>query len=365
MVRILNGLLFLFLSVGFLYQYVLHGSGSRNGTVLLVVLNFTAHAFFGIYLGVVTGVVVLIDLFSNPLPFKRKLSSSSMWRAVHVQLTSVCLMAWWILPLLANIRYVGGLPWKNDSENGYKLEFVVRNLLSGEMFDHGRKLPFMTMGLLAGLSCVCLTYRRHEENDCRTKRKTLHIWFGMLFSVTIFLFLGRTTWGALYDLIPFHKEIEVLRYLNGIHFCGLLLMAVSFARILCFLCSAFSRISNSFFKSYYILMTVMLIISPVYLSSQLRQINSLLTLTDAPDSLEGLKEMTSYPSNGRVLAHKVLGEFIFALSVFLYFNPERQVSKTRLLKHSGTGLIRSLSSLLRRRSRGSSLVHVGRNARQA
>lgn len=314
MVRVINGLLFLFLSVGFLYRYVLYGSGSRNGIVLLVVLNFTAHTFFGIYLGVATAVVVLIDLFSNQLPFKRKLCSSAIWRAAYVQVTSVSLMAWWILPLLINIRYVGGLPWKNDSENGYKFEFVVRNLLSGEMFDHGRKLPFITMGFLAGLSCVCLTYRRNEENDRRTKRQTLHIWLGTLFSVTIFLFLGRTTSGALYDLIPFHKEIEALRYLNGIHFCGLLLMAVSFARILRFLCATFCRISNSFFKSYYILMAVMLIIPPVYLSSQLRQINSLLTLTHSPDSFEGLKEMTSYPSNGRVLAQKGLGELIFALS---------------------------------------------------
>lgn len=317
MVRVLNSLLFVFfLSVGFLYQYVLYGSGSRNGTVLLVVLNFTAHTFFGIYLGVVTAVVVLIDLFSNPLPFKTKLSSPSIWRAAYVHITSVFLMAWWILPLLINIRYVGGLPWKNDSENGYKIEFVIRNLLSGEMFDHGRKLPFITMGFLAGLSCVCLTYRRNEEDDHRKKRQTLYVWLGTIFSVTIILFLGRTTLGALYDLIPFHKEIEVLRYLNGIHFCGLLLMAVSFARILCFLCATFCRMSKSFFKSHYILLAVMLVIPPVYLSSQLQQINSLLTLTDTHDSLEGLKDMTSYPSNGRVLAQKVLGELIFALFYF-------------------------------------------------
>lgn len=297
-----------FISVGFLYQYVLYGTGSRNGTVLLVVLNFTAHTFFGIYLGVVTAVTVLIDLFSNPLPFKRKLSSPSIWRAAYVHVISISLLAWWILPLLINIRYVGGLPWKDDSENGYKFEFVVRNLLSGEMFDHGRKLPFITMGFLAGLSCVCLTYRKNEENDHLLKRQTLHIWLGTLFSVTIFLFLGRTTSGLLYDLIPFHKEIEVVRYLNGIHFCGLLLMAVSFARIVHFLCTTFCRISKAIFKSQYILMAVMLVIPPVYLSSQLQQINSLLTLTDTQGSLEGLKEMTSYPSNGRVLAQKVLGE---------------------------------------------------------
>lgn len=67
-------------------------------------------------------------------------------------------MVWWILFLLINICYVGGLFWKNDSENGYKFEFVVRNLLLGEMFDYGRKLLFMIMGFLVGLLCVCLMY---------------------------------------------------------------------------------------------------------------------------------------------------------------------------------------------------------------
>lgn len=313
----LNSPYVLFLSVGCLYQYVLYGNGSRYGTVVLVILNFTAHTFFGIYLCVVTAVIIMIDLFSNPLPFKRKLSSPSLWRAVYVHVFSVSLLSWWILPLLINTRYVGGLPWKNDSENGYKFEFVIRNLLSGEIFDHGRKLPFITMGFLAGLSCACLTYRKNDETNVhRTERQKLYIWLGSLFSVTVFLFLGRTTMGALYDVIPFHKEIEVVRYINGIHFCGLLLMAVSFSRILRFMCATFCRISKASFKSHFILMTVMLVIPPVYLNSQLQQINSLLTLTDTQGSLEGLKEITSYPDNGRLLAQKVLGELIFALFYF-------------------------------------------------
>ena len=300
---------FILFSVGFLYQYILYGRGSRNGTVLLVVLNFTAHTFFGIYLGIATAVTVMVDLLINPLPYKRKLSSPSLWRAFCVHFISVSLLSWWIIPLLRNFNYIGGLPWKNESENGYKFEFVVRNLLSGEMFDHGRKLPFITLGFLAGISCICFSYRgKSDENSHDAKRQTLFIWLGMLFSLTIFLFLGRTTFGPLYDLIPFHKEIEVVRYLNGIHFCGLLLMAISFSRLLCFLCANLCRMSKAFFKSHFILVTVMLVTPPVYLSSQLQQINSLLTLTDMHGLPEGLKQMKAYSDNGRVLGQKGLGE---------------------------------------------------------
>ena len=299
-----------------MYQYVLYGSGSRNGTVLLVVLNFTAHAFFGIYLGIATGVTVTVDLFINPLPYKRKLSSPSIWRAFYVHFISVFLLSWWIIPLLNNFNYIGGLPWKNESENGYKFEFVVRNLLSGEVFDHGRKLPFITLGFLAGLSCISLIYRKNDENDQRVERQTLFIWLGVLFSVTFLLFLGRTASGPLYDLIPFHKEIEVFRYLNGIHFCGLLLMAISFSRILRFVCASLSKMSKASFKTRCILVAVMLVIPPVYLSSQLQQVNSLLTLTDMQGLPEGLEKMKDYPSNGRVLGHKMLGERKRSLLVF-------------------------------------------------
>jgi len=296
------------LAVGFLYQYVLFDSGSRNGTVLLIVLNFTSHAFFGIYLGIATGVTLIVDLFTDPLPLKRKRLSPSISRALCVHFFSVGLLSWWIIPLLSNFNYIGGLPWKNESEHGYSFEFVLRNLLSGEMFDHGRKLPFITLGVLAGVSCTFSTHLKTDENENWTERQTLFLWLRALFLVTLYLFLGRTFSGPLYDLIPFHKELEVLRYLNGIHFCGLLFMAVSFSRILRFFCKTFCRISKSFFKSSYILIIIMLILPPIYLSSQLQVINSRLSMTEINNYPEGLEVLKAYPNKGRVLASKALGE---------------------------------------------------------
>ena len=222
---------------------------------------------------------------------------------------SVGLLSWWIIPLLSNFNYIGGLPWKNESEHGYSFEFVLRNLLSGEMFDHGRKFPFITLGVLAGVSCTFSTHLKTDENENWTERQTLFLWLRALFLVTFYLFLGRTFSGPLYDLIPFHKELEVLRYLNGIHFCGLLFMAVSFSRILRFFCKTFCRISKSFFKSSYILIIIMLILPPIYLSSQLQVINSRLSMTEINNYPEGLEVLKAYPNKGRVLASKALGEW--------------------------------------------------------
>ncbi|PFX18222.1 hypothetical protein AWC38_SpisGene17414 [Stylophora pistillata] len=67
------------------------------------------------------------------------------------------------------------------------------------------------------------------------------------------------------------------------------------------------RISRGFFKTRVVLIAMMLVISPAFLSSQLQQINSFLSLTEIHEMPEGLNEMKSYRSNGRVLAQKVLG----------------------------------------------------------
>ena len=255
-----------------------------------------------------TGVTVLVSLFTNDLPLKTKLLSPSIWRAFCVHCLSIVLLSWWMFPLLENFSYIGGLPWKSESENGYNFDLVLRNLLSGDMFDHGRKFPFMTLGFLAGLSCICFTQLKSDDSGHYTARQTLFIWLGVLFSVTLLLFLGRTFSGPLYNLIPFHKELEVLRYLNGIHFCGLLLMALSFSRILRFLCTSLCRISKTLFKSRRILIAIMLVFPPIYLSSQLQIINSRLSMTEIKAFPEGLELMKAYPNKGRVLASKALGK---------------------------------------------------------
>lgn len=298
------------ISVGFLYEYIIYGLGSRNTTVLLVVLNFTAHAFFGIYLGIVTGVTLVVELFTNPLPLANKLRSPSISRACSVHFITVALLSWWIIPVLANYEYMGGLPWKRDSENGYKAGFVLRKLFSGETFDHGRKFPFITVGVVAGLACVCFTWRKSDRNTLYycAKRRMILTWLGVLFCATFLLFLGRTFSGPFFDLIPFHEEIEATRYLNGIHFCGLLLMGVSFSCFLRFFCATLCRVSKGFFKCRVVLIATMLVITPVFLSSRLQKINNLLSVTEIQDLPESLNELKSHPSDARILAKKVLGE---------------------------------------------------------
>ena len=314
------------ISVGYLYSYVMHGDGSRNGVILALVFNCLCHTFFGIYVGIATGVMLLVDLYFNAVPIKMKAFSPSVWRAIGVHLTSVVLLTWWLVPLLVNYDNVGGLPWKNESENGYTFEFVLRHLMCGEMFDHGRTFPFITIALIAGLACICFSQHQKYENHNSEKRHLLFIWLGVLFFVVLVLFLGRTMFGSLYNLLPFHKEIEVVRYLIGIQFCGLLLMAIGCARFLCFVCATLSEKSKNLLKSRQILVAVMLILAPLYLTSQLPVINSRLSVTDIEAIPEGVKQLKAYPDGGRIWGQKALGKevchwlFIINVSTAIRFH---------------------------------------------
>ena len=253
-------------------------------------------------------------MLSNTNPLRGRLFSPSIWRAFYVHFLSVALLSWWIIPLLNNFDYMGGLPWKGENEHGHSFEFVLRSLLSGDLFDHERKIPFITFGFLAGLACVCST--QLKDIGHLTERQTLLIWLGLLFSVTFFLFLGRTFSGPLYNLIPFHKELEVFRYIIGLQFCGLLLMAVTLARILYFLCVSLCRMSKAYFQSKNVLIVLMLVFPPIYLSSQLQYINARFSMIEIEGFSDGLEKLKAYPKNGRLLASKVLGEFTFLASCF-------------------------------------------------
>lgn len=251
-------------------------------------------------------------MLSNTNPLREKLFSPSIWRAFYVHFLSFALLSWWIIPLLNNFDYMGGLPWKSENEHGHSFEFVLRSLLSGDLFDHERKIPFITLGFLAGLACICSS--QLKDIGHLTERQTLLIWLGLLFSVTFFLFLGRTFSGPLYNLIPFHKELEVFRYIIGLQFCGLLLMAVTLARILYFLCASLCRISKAHFQSKNVLIVLMLVFPPIYLSSQLQYINARLSMIEIEGFSGGLEKLKAYPKDGRLLASKFLGEFTFLAS---------------------------------------------------
>jgi hypothetical protein len=197
------GMLLLPLSLGSLLRHVIRREIGPLVPTLLFAATFLCHAFFGMYAGIAAALMTVVEPRRSP---------ERIARLALVSCLTLLLIAWWLIPFVANIEYQGGLPWRGASEDGYPLADVLRWLVGGSLFDHGRA-PWLSALVLLGAALAAVRWNRSPVSR----------WALLLMLGTLALMLGRTTWGRAYTLIPFHGELEVIRYLSGLHFCGLLL----------------------------------------------------------------------------------------------------------------------------------------------
>lgn len=205
------GTLLLPLAMGGLYRYLFDRDVGLKVPTLLFSATLLTHAYFGLYLALAAGVMVIV---------RRDGLVDRARRLTPVLLLSGLLTAFWVVPFVLNIEYQGGLPWRGKGENGYPVLELARLAVTGKLFDYGR-LPWLSALIAVG---AILAWKRRTG--------TLERFALILLALTIVLLLGRTTWGSFYSLIPLHNELEVIRYLNGVHFCGLLLAGPAAAFVL-------------------------------------------------------------------------------------------------------------------------------------
>jgi hypothetical protein len=96
--------------------------------------------------------------------------------------------------------------------NGYGAGRVLGWLVSGQLLDHGR-LPVVTLFAGLGLALACARCMR----DANARALVAVLAVGLLLS------FGRTTFGALVDVIPGHSDIFFRRFMMGVQLAALLL----------------------------------------------------------------------------------------------------------------------------------------------
>jgi hypothetical protein len=217
------GALLLPLTLGSIHRLLYTRTGGYGIAALLLALTFLCHAFLGMYASLAAALLVLAQMHGVVRRARMLLGVYGL---------ALLLLAFWLIPFLANLDYQGGLPWKHESENGYPPLELLRYALTGALFDHGRA-PWLTALVVVGL---VLSWRMRAQ--------TLDRWLLALFALTVALLLGRTTWGVVYTWIPFHAELEVIRYLGGLHFCGLALASLGASRLLPYLPPLLDRLSG-------------------------------------------------------------------------------------------------------------------------
>ncbi len=198
------------LAWGFTYR-ALKSLRAALPAVLFIMLTVALHYETG-YLAFVP---LVVWPFIVPSDLWRRLG-----RAVVLGLAAVAASAWVIVPLLdqshwaARNQVLGG----TGLENGYGARQVLWWLFSGQLYDEGR-WAVVTVLVAVGIGVCIWRWRSNLVG-----RALVSIWV-----VTLLMTFGRTTFGALYDVLPGSSDIFIRRFQMGVQLSGILLAGIGIA----------------------------------------------------------------------------------------------------------------------------------------
>jgi Gpi18-like mannosyltransferase len=141
-------------------------------------------------------------------------------RAALVAGGSLLVASWVLVPL------VGDTKWTTRSEyykgtffsDSYGARKVLGWLFSGEIFDDGR-FPTVTLLFYAGV-VLCIARARH---DLRARALL------GAFTLSLLLFFGRPTLGPVLDVLPGFGDVQIHRFIMGVHLSAIFLAGVALA----------------------------------------------------------------------------------------------------------------------------------------
>jgi hypothetical protein len=182
----------------------------REGRGYLVAVAVTS---LTIALHFETGYLALIPLVLWPLVSGAPIVLRAR-RAVVVIAGSVLAAAWVIVPLLEQRAWaaVNEPLQRTGLVNGYGAGRVLGWLGSGQLLDHGR-LPVITVFAAIGVALAGVRWRR----DAAARALLVAL------AACLVLSFGRTTFGALVDVLPGARDIFFRRFMMGAELAALLL----------------------------------------------------------------------------------------------------------------------------------------------
>ncbi len=204
------GMFFLPVTVGAFRRYVVDEGLPLVAPVAMFVVVSLSHLWCGMFAGIATATWLVASVDNRGAKFGR---------AVRIYVPALLLLGFWLGPMIVTDHLIGGLPWKNEYYDGWPVAELFRHLMGGDVFDHGR-LPWLSLLAIIGL---VLAAQRRE--------RLVERWILVTTVVSVVFFMGRTNFGALYDLIPMHAHINVMRYINAVQFCGVLAAAIAIWRL--------------------------------------------------------------------------------------------------------------------------------------
>ena len=183
-------------------------------------LRFALPAVFFIMVTVAlhyeTGYLAFVPLVVWPF-----ITPSDLWRrlgrSIILGAAALLASAWVIVPLLDQSHWAARNQVLEGTglENGYGAGQMLSWLFTGNLYDNGR-WPIVTVLVGVGIGVSIWRWRSHMAG-----RALLTIWV-----VTLLMSFGRTTFGALYDIVPGSSDVFIRRFQMGVQLSGILLAGI-------------------------------------------------------------------------------------------------------------------------------------------
>jgi Bacterial membrane protein YfhO len=195
------------LAWGFSWRYI---SQRRYlfGAVSMLALTIVFH-FLTAYLA---GLTLIAWVLLRPRNLVPRLA-----RALLVGALALLATLWVTVPLLLDAKWTAIDPFfvGTTTDNSYGARQVLDWLFTGNIYDYGH-FPVLSIFVAIGV-VACLIRSRTDERA----RALLAVWV-----LSLLLFFGRPTLGAVLDLLPGNANLLFQRYISGAQLAGLFIAGV-------------------------------------------------------------------------------------------------------------------------------------------
>jgi hypothetical protein len=208
------GMWLLPLAWGLTWRAVDRGRHYAAAAVALA-LTIASHFITG-YLALLTvGVWVIV---AGRAGFTRRL-----YRAAITTVGSLLIAAWVLVPLLGDTKYSAQSEYYKGTifNDSYGASKILGWLFRGQLFDD-KRFPIVTLLFFVGLIVCARTARR----DIRARALL------GAFTLSLVLFFGRKTWGALIDVLPGFHDVQIHRFVMGVDLAAILIAGVGLGWLL-------------------------------------------------------------------------------------------------------------------------------------
>jgi Gpi18-like mannosyltransferase len=184
--------------------------GNRYAAAAAAIAFTIAFHFITGYLALLTVAAWVIVLGSRNFPQR-------VMRGAVVGLGGLVIAAWVLVPLISDAKYVTESAYYTGTifNDSYGARKELGWLFTGKLFDSGR-FPIITLLFFAGF-VVCVARARREVRA----RALLGA-----FVLSLLLWFGRATWGGLIDVLPGMRDVQIQRFIAGVHLAGILIAGV-------------------------------------------------------------------------------------------------------------------------------------------